>query len=71
MDENKKAISELNDQELGDVAGGFGMLGTAWHPAYTTCPNCQADISVNVGGFDKKFNVCKCPRCGTRVEFYG
>lgn len=71
MDEIKMNTAELNEQELDNVTGGFGMLGTAWHPAFPVCSACQKEFSVQVAGFDRKRNVCKCPNCGNTVEFFG
>lgn len=71
MDENKKTASELNDQELEDVAGGFGMMSIAWHSAYPVCPDCQQEFLVQAPGFNKRTASYKCPYCGSNVVYYG
>lgn len=59
----EKKVTELSDQELGDVAGGYRQHGSTAYGAYrvVTCRECGHSFKMSAS---RNIAHPKCPNCG-------
>lgn len=66
MKENEKKVTELNEEELGEIAGGFITPEVRYGDdalICLTCPECGKTYSATLKEFHN-FDAL-CPKCGT------
>lgn len=67
MPENEKKVTELNEEELKDVAGG-GAVVYAEDSSGGTCPKCGYDIFLDAGYDPLTGRVGRtCGKCGAVI----
>lgn len=68
MLENEKKVTELNEEELEDVSGGYATLGPSGRPGVSirtyTCPECGTRCQVRVG----PATTPRCSSCGAELQ---
>lgn len=68
MSENEKNVTELNEEELKDVAGGGGVVYEDGNSGGKGCPNCGFDRFLDTGYDPLTGRVGRtCGRCGTVI----
>lgn len=66
MSENEKKVTELNEEELLDIAGGFITPEQRYGDdalVCLVCPKCGKHYSTTVKGYHSSGALC--PECGT------